>query len=200
MVFTNATFIDSDGNPYASDSSLFKAVGFTPEVQNWFNKGLALELFLKNGRATGATMAIRSSFVENLHIDHTATVSNGKPLHDFLISLSAMEHRCLGFIDDCLIQYRIHSNQQCGLGVWIVKPPKTDMCDRTYAALSFGEYLQTACYINRWKFIKKRANRHVLSPTYLMSCIKDIPGYVFHYGAFGIKLFVSDCKLKSRKK
>lgn len=93
VVFTNASFIDSDGNPYETDSSLFKAVGFTSTAKEWFDRGFSLELFLKNNRATGATMALRLPFVKHLYIDSSATSFNGKPLHDYLISLCAIEHK-----------------------------------------------------------------------------------------------------------
>lgn len=199
VVFTNASFIDAEGNPYAVGSSLFKCVGLTQAAKKLFDRGFAFELFLKGNRATGATMAIRRTFVNAMYIDNTATMSNGKPLHDCLISLSAIEHDSLGYLDMPLIQYRIYSGQVCGLGSLMNKPLLSDVVsNRYYGQSNSVEYLTQSEYINRWNFLSTRQTRRFVKPDYLWLCIKDIPKYLHYYRWYGVLMFLNDVTLPIR--
>ena len=98
VVFTNGTYIDSVGNPCAGDSTLFFSYGMTRRAKRWMNRGFAMELFLKNNKATGATMAIRRTILNDFHIDSSS--DNDTPYHDAQISMFAIQRNSLGYIPD----------------------------------------------------------------------------------------------------
>lgn len=116
VLFTNADLIDGDDKLLPTDRDLFTCVGLTPKALHYMDIGCSLEIFQRGSRATGATMAIRRTFVEKMFIDLTASTKNDRPLHDELICFKAIELDCLGYITEPLISYRIHGSQECGLG------------------------------------------------------------------------------------
>lgn len=138
VVFTNGYFMDNQEQSF-TQRTLFAAVGFTTKAQMLFDKGFQLEAFLQHNRATGATMALRKSFLSYIQIDVTATNANGKPLHDHVIALAAASLQRLGYISRALIRYRIHDTQECGFGNWIKKPPTND--DLAYPIHAKKEYV-----------------------------------------------------------
>lgn len=115
VVFTNARLIDPDNKPLDSwPKTLFDSVNFNWNARLWFNLGFELDILLKACRATGATMALRSSFLPRLVIEHHPVVKDGLALHDNILAFSASEGRRLGYIKDCLTNYRCHPKQQVG--------------------------------------------------------------------------------------
>ena len=122
VVFTNAELIDGNGDCF-TEKTLFDAVTFGKKSQKLFDRGMDFEVFVKHNRATGATMALRRSIVDEVQIDTQATSKNGKLLHDHVIALTALTGNRLGYIDENLTKYRIHSQQVCGLGKWLQVPP-----------------------------------------------------------------------------
>jgi glycosyltransferase involved in cell wall biosynthesis len=118
VVFTNAQLID-DNDMSFTHKTLFDAVNFTGKTQKLFNEGFGLELLNLENRITGATMAFRQNFVSKII---PFPECNGI-VHDELIAISGISNQCIGFIDECLIKYRIHSLQHSGLGEWLDKPP-----------------------------------------------------------------------------
>lgn len=194
VVFSNASFIDSEGNDYASDRSLFQVVGMTDKAVNYLEKGFALELFLKNNRATGATMAIRRTIISSLKVDPSATSKNAKPLHDELISLLAIERDSLGCISVPLTQYRIHSGQDCGMGNWIDYPLHTGNalspdCDNYGLASYTSLNLKHRCV-----FLKRRTDRADSKLLFagFISILKDMPDYTYYYGLSGFLCLIRD--------
>jgi len=68
-------------------------------------------LVLHHNLATGATMALRSSVLHQ----HLPFALLNNYLHDYLLALQASASGTLGYIDECLIYYRVHEKQQVGL-------------------------------------------------------------------------------------
>lgn len=109
-VFTNASLINAEGNLY-TENDLFDMVGFGLEIQKMFELGLSYVIF-QSPHATGATMAFRKcSFSPVLGYCDSLQF-----YHDEVIALLALNRNALGFINEPLIRYRIHSKQKVGLG------------------------------------------------------------------------------------
>lgn len=127
VVFSNGYFMD-DHEQVFTQRTLFDAVAFTKKTRKYFDMGFQTEAFLSHNRVTGATMALRKSFVHQFTIDKGATIKNERPLHDHVIALAAVSLQKLGYIEKPLIRYRIHTQQECGFGEWIKRPPhSTDL-------------------------------------------------------------------------
>jgi glycosyltransferase involved in cell wall biosynthesis len=110
VVFTNAGLIDSDDHPL--QYSLWEVNTFTKEVRDYTdNKDNLLRYLLKYGKiVTGATVAIKKDILGDIlpfKLMH-------KMWHDAWIALVAANFHALGYIDEPLIKYRLHSNQQVG--------------------------------------------------------------------------------------
>ena len=110
VAFTNANLIDEKGDLFVSNT-LFDIVNFRDKAKEYFRKGYGFELFNIANRATGATMAMRREFVfNNLPIRTFNSI-----YHDEYFTWYGINQNCLGFIDECLMNYRIHANQQIGI-------------------------------------------------------------------------------------
>ncbi|SFE27818.1 Glycosyl transferase family 2 [Chitinophaga sp. CF118] len=110
VVFTNASFIDE--NDQVIPSLLWDVNMFTKEMREFTaDKKNLLRFMLKyNKIVTGATVAIRKDFVDKIlpfRLMH-------KLWHDAWIAIVAANHFALGYIDEPLIQYRLHRKQQVG--------------------------------------------------------------------------------------
>ena len=112
VVFTNGQLINKEGH-IVENSSLFGCFGLTAKSLNAIDNGLGVELFAYENRATGATMAIRSDFE---YMSSFVNYCYKGILHDGALVMLSLNNCQLGHIDDCLIDYRIHSNQKCGIG------------------------------------------------------------------------------------
>lgn len=112
VVITDASLINSFGAGLSSQqNTLFKNT-YNHIEQKLFESGKQLESFLFENHATGATMAIRRIFFEKYSFSDKC---NDEILHDYVISLQAIQDGCLGIIKKKLISYRIHNHQTCGL-------------------------------------------------------------------------------------
>ena len=125
VVFTNGEFMDEEGKSF-TNAKMFDAVAFTPStIKQFYTTGLQLEAFIVNNRATGATMAMRRSFIGQFYISNVEN-SNGRVIFwDHILALAAVSQGKIGIIDKPLIRYRIHSGQTIGFGKWIYSPPVT---------------------------------------------------------------------------
>lgn len=120
-VFSDAELIGGDGS--LLNRRIWDEVQFTGEVRKqWANKGHQLLFF--GYVVTGATLAIRHSLLPLLlpfptHVPQL--------IHDAWIALITALHGTIGFIDEPLIYYRRHEQQQVGF-----KPlrPKVTLKDR----------------------------------------------------------------------
>lgn len=194
VVFTDATFIDSSGSEYEKGKTLFSSMDFSESARRWFDKGFELECFLQNNRATGATMAIRSSIIDYLNIGINTEGKVTKPFHDYIIALSAIERKSLGYITEPLIQYRIHESQECGFGSFIACPPDYDdiFVRKSYEMAGVGYCLKDAEVVSRYNFIFRRVNRKAGSHRYFLSCVKDSLNYIRFYHSLGLRMFCYD--------
>lgn len=109
VVFTDADLIDSEGKKRFS-STLFDHY-FTKEDRSKFDQGEGLVCFAEN-HATGATMAIRKSFLDNHRFGDYGDLGI---CHDHIIALMAANINSLGYINVPLIAYRQHENQTIGI-------------------------------------------------------------------------------------
>lgn len=118
-VFTNALLInESDVESY--DRTLFETVGMNEQNKKIFDQGRVLQVLSTGGRVTGATTAIRSSFVPYcLPFDYVGRV------HDEMLAVTAAIWGKLGYIDQCLIKYRLHPYQSVGLTALFLAPPQS---------------------------------------------------------------------------
>lgn len=181
VVFTNGVFIDTIGNPYAVGSTLFSAYGMTRKAMKWMDKGYSFELFLKNNKATGATMAIRRTFLKNFDLDCRNV--NNVPYHDSQICIYAIQRNSLGYISDSLIKYRIHEKQDCGVNS-IFDPMKTDnILSPLNDYMVLGQYLTDDKLIDKYNFLSNR-REWVLSGTFF-GVLKNTSQYFFFYKFIG---------------
>ena len=106
VVFSNGNVVNDDLHPLGY--TLWDSFGFNKEYRKRFLKGDAFHVLLNRNVVTGATMAFRSeNRVKMLPI----------PLpwvHDSWIALIISIYTKILFIDESLIDYRQHQNQQIG--------------------------------------------------------------------------------------
>lgn len=184
VVFTDAELIDDNGCVIPDSEGLFNAVGFGKRVRRHFDY-MALDIFVRYNRATGATMAVRKSFFDDFSI-HTDYAGSTLPLHDAQIAYAAICNGGLGFICDKLISYRIHSSQECGLGAFVKNPREEKIYNMFYS---------NGCLIipeieDRIGFLKKKALFRV-SP-FGKEVLKHPKEYIDHYGLHWFSFFAYD--------
>ena len=191
VVFTDGTFIDAAGKPYAQNASLYSSYGMTKRAMKWMRKGYALELFLKNNKATGATMAFRKEILDGINLDCSS--EKDTPYHDAQICLYAIQRNSLGCMPECLISYRIHKGQDCGVHS-VFSPLKTDnVLSPLSDYMVLGRYITDEKIMSRYQFISSR-QEWVLSGS-VLSVIKRFKCYISHYSTLGIMCFVRDIAL-----
>lgn len=166
VVLTNADLINKDGAPLRGD--LWSRCRLTRGRQAVFNTSRRYDLLLGLPVATGATMAFRSSFRPLL-----LPIPTGSPtfIHDRWIAIVIAAVAGLAIIPDKLIAYRLHPQQQLGVGkvplplkAFIPHQCRSDAVGLT----SLGERLSTnpSCSGNRhfWRSLRER-QRHVAART-----------------------------------
>lgn len=109
VIFTDADLIDAKGRTL-TNHSLLDSVGLLPIISLW-KDGLQLEILNCENRATGATMAIRKSFVKE--VLPFKDITNG--LHDQQLAMIACLTDSLLLIPKRLIAYRQHENNVIGV-------------------------------------------------------------------------------------
>jgi glycosyltransferase involved in cell wall biosynthesis len=108
-VFSDAELVDE--NAQTMPNSLWASVGFRGEVRKRFEKGEQVRCFARQHIVTGATMAFRAS-VGRLAMPFPI---DGNWIHDGWIALVASALGSYGVpLDEPLVAYRQHSNQQIG--------------------------------------------------------------------------------------
>lgn len=136
VLFTDACLIDQNGDAIA-EHTLWQCFGMTPYAQRAITNGFGLELFANGNRATGATMALRatSPFCHNF-----IRYCIGDVLHDYALALLALSRNTLGYIPLCLIDYRLHSKQQNGVGLLLEHPWGDSYVSSNGEAVELKEY------------------------------------------------------------
>ncbi len=118
IVFSNGLLIDNKGS-LIGNKTLWDTIGFTPRAQKFLTDGFGPELFSCENRATGATMAVRRTFIEGKKF---LNICNDAILHDGALAMLGIAYNKLGYIYHPLINYRIHLGQQVGIGEAINSP------------------------------------------------------------------------------
>jgi glycosyltransferase involved in cell wall biosynthesis len=106
-VFSDANLIDGDGRPLGS--RLFERHKFTPQKQRRF-LACPTSTLLKHDVVTGATLMFRAS------IRRYCSPIPSSWVHDGWLAWMIALHARLGLVAEPLIEYRIHSGQQLGVG------------------------------------------------------------------------------------
>jgi glycosyltransferase involved in cell wall biosynthesis len=108
IVFSDAAIVDEDLKPL--NRRMWDEVGFDARKRRLVRTGRALEVLITGWTVTGATMAFRSHFVKlSLPIPDGIAM-----IHDGWIALTIAAVADVVALDDPLIQYRQHAQQQIG--------------------------------------------------------------------------------------
>lgn len=112
LIFSNGDLIDDNGNILAGN--LWEKWGFTEQLQNkWLNNTRAFSYLIRNdNKITGATVAFKKQLKP--HILPFELPNNF--WHDTWVGIIASGFNGLRFNNECTIKYRVHKNQQIGLG------------------------------------------------------------------------------------
>jgi glycosyltransferase involved in cell wall biosynthesis len=108
IVFSDAAIVDEDLKPL--NRRMWDEIGFDARKRKLVRTGRALEVLITGWTVTGATMAFRSRFVKlSLPIPDGIAM-----IHDGWIALTIAAVADVVALDDPLIQYRQHAQQQIG--------------------------------------------------------------------------------------
>lgn len=108
LVFSDAAIVDENLNPL--HRRMWDEVGFDAHKRKLLRTGRALEVLITGWTVTGATMAFRSRFVKlSLPIPDEIAM-----IHDGWIALTIGAVADVVALDEPLIQYRQHAQQQIG--------------------------------------------------------------------------------------
>jgi Glycosyl transferase family 2 len=108
LVFSDAAIVDENLNPL--NRRMWDEVGFDAHKRKLVRTGRALEVLITGWTVTGATMAFRSSFVK-LSLPIPLAIAM---IHDGWIALTIAAVANVVALDEPLIQYRQHAQQQIG--------------------------------------------------------------------------------------
>lgn len=155
VVFSDGQLIDGSGKAI-SNGTLWRCFGVNSKCLKQIENGFGMEIFAFENRATGATMAIRRNF------EYTSSFSRfciDDILHDGALAMLALTGNRLGHIDKCLIDYRIHGNQECGIGESLSNPLSNDPREVSYTATLWSRLPLPAPAAGRIAFIVLRQRR-----------------------------------------
>ena len=134
LVFTNGDLIDGQGRPLSGD--MWKAFRFSRRMQQMLSDPRAYDLLLSWSFVTGATTVFRSKF-KDLLLPIPAEAPTF--VHDRWIAVLIGAVARVGLVQEKLIAYRLHSNQQIGKGtpllVRFVTPSHTSSDEIALAAM-----------------------------------------------------------------
>src|SRR6185436_10769867 len=108
LIFSDAEIVDENLKPL--DRRMWDEVSFDARKRRLVRSGRALEVLITGWTVTGATMAFRSRFVKlSLPIPDAIAM-----IHDGWIALTISAVADVVAVDEPLIQYRQHAQQQIG--------------------------------------------------------------------------------------
>ena len=108
VVFSDAEIVDENLKPLGR--RMWNEVGFDAHKRKLIKRGRALEVLITGWTVTGATMAIRSQFV-NLSLPIPEGIAM---IHDGWIALTIATVADVVALEQTLIKYRQHGRQQIG--------------------------------------------------------------------------------------
>lgn len=106
LLHTDARLVDDAGRPMGH--TLLNAIEASGDERNAIHRGDAFDAFLRRNLATGATIAMRRSL-----LDAALPIPDGW-VHDEWLAIIASAIGEVDFIDEPLIDYRQHANNQIG--------------------------------------------------------------------------------------
>ena len=111
LVFTDGDLIDEAGNTL--NKTLWQAWDFNKELQErWMNNNFAFDDIVRNrNRITGATIAFKAVLKEHIF----PFIKHPFFWHDAWVGMYAAKQQGLFFIQQPLIQYRVHAKQLVGI-------------------------------------------------------------------------------------
>lgn len=119
MAFTDAMLVDAHGDPLLRANQ--EPLSIVNNLQTNYdvltqlcNSPYLLEAYLNRSFYTGATMAVKRSFVSQVPL---LKLGEKKLHHDIIIALLAIDAGSVLFVPHPLIQYRIHAKQVTSLPV-----------------------------------------------------------------------------------
>ncbi len=176
VVFSNGQLINDEG-AIIDTTTLWGTIGFTSQAQKALTDGFGPELFSYENRATGATMAIRRSFInENPFLDFC----NDTILHDGALAMLGIATNGLGYISQPLINYRIHTGQKVGIGDAINSPLSDDARDTSPLCEQWYSMPLPSPLNKRIAFIRAR-HRRKHQPLGIIRMIGSIGSYSKYY-------------------
>jgi glycosyltransferase involved in cell wall biosynthesis len=107
-VFSDAELIDANSNPIGK--KLWQIHHFDFARPNGFDRNAAVKQLLKHDVVTGATLMVRASALKFM------SPIPGLWVHDGWIAWMLALYSRLSFVNEPLIQYRVHADQQLGVG------------------------------------------------------------------------------------
>lgn len=111
VVFSNAVIVDNQLQDL--QTTMWEKVRFwEDEIEDW-KRGKALDLLLTGNRVTGCTVAMRKTFAEKSRPFPTHIHPNF--IHDGWIGILASINDEIGFVNEPLVLYRQHEQQQVGI-------------------------------------------------------------------------------------
>lgn len=155
VVFTDGQLIDGSGKAI-SNGTLWRCFGINDKCLKQIEDGFGIEIFAFENRATGATMAIRRDFEYTSSFSHFCI---DDILHDGALAMLALTNNQLGYISRCLIDYRIHSNQECGIGESLNNPVSNNPREVSYTATLWSKLPLPSPTDSRIAFIVLRQRR-----------------------------------------
>lgn len=107
FVFTDSRLVDADGKPLGVTS--FQALVVSESERTAVATGNPQAVFLRRNLATGATVLLRRDLLD------FAVPFPAEWIHDEWLALVASFVGNVSMIEDCLIEYRQHGNNQIGM-------------------------------------------------------------------------------------
>lgn len=171
VVFTDGLLIDTYGNAIQS-GTLWKCFGMTTKGQKMIDEGYGIELFSNENRATGATMAVRRDYK---YLPHIVDYCKGDILHDGVLAMLSVADNQLGYINELLINYRVHPAQECGVGESQLHPVSDNPRESSYTAVLWNQNSLPPSLDRRIKFIitRQRRQHQPLGPFRMIGDIKE---------------------------
>src|ERR1700727_745441 len=108
-IFTDGHLVDAQSK--LRERSLWSRFGFTPNLQTKFRSGDGISILLKKSVVTGATLMIRREGLQSILPIPLSWV------HDGWIAWMLTIYSKLTPLNEPLIAYRVHSNQQVGVPI-----------------------------------------------------------------------------------
>ena len=162
VVLTNAELIDEDGAALPGD--LWSRCRLTRRRQDHLNSSRRFDLMLGLPVATGAAMAFRARFRRLV-----LPIPTGSPtfIHDRWIALAIAAVARIAFIPDKLIAYRLHGQQQLGVGkvplaarLFIPHPCRSDAVGLAALDERLSGDPDCSANLDFWRSLRER-QRHV---------------------------------------